>query len=120
MGGILTRWVFFDTIRLATAEGVMKAVIVTYVVKKGREKEFEKTLRRHWKILRTENLTTSQQPFLLRDPENPTVYKEIFEWKSRRSFEKAHQSDKVQKVWDSMKDLTEKGGVEPAHFTRIG
>jgi len=97
----------------------MKAVIVTYVVKKGREKEFERILRRHWKILRNENLTTDQFPFLLRDPENPTVYKEIFEWKSKSSFQKAHQSDKVQKIWKQMTQLTEGGGIELAHFRHI-
>ena len=97
----------------------MKAVIVTYVVKKGREAEFERTLRKHWKLLRSENLTTDQLPFLLKDPENPMVYKEIFEWKSRSSFQKAHESQRVQKIWNQMKKLTEEGGIEPAHFRRI-
>jgi hypothetical protein len=94
----------------------MKAVIVTYVVKKGQEQEFQKVLRKHWKILRNENLTTEQLPFLLRDPENPSVYKEIFEWKSRRSFQKAHESHKVQEIWRKLLDLTEEGGMEPANF----
>lgn len=97
----------------------MKAVIVTYIVKKGHEAEFEKTLRKHWKALRGENLTTQQNPFLLKDPESPTVYKEIFEWKSRDSFQKAHESAQVQKIWKKMVELTEKGGIEPAHFRRI-
>jgi len=97
----------------------MKAVIVTYVVKKGREKDFEKILRRHWKVLRSENLTTDQIPFLLRDPENPSVYKEIFEWKSKSSFEKAHQSVKVQEIWSKLTNLTEDGGIEPAKFQKI-
>ena len=97
----------------------MKAVIVTYVVKKGHEAEFERILRKHWKLLRSENLTTDQLPFVLRDPESPTVYKEIFEWKSRHSFQKAHESQRVQKLWNQMKKLTEEGGVEPAHFKRI-
>jgi quinol monooxygenase YgiN len=97
----------------------MKAVIVTYVVKKGHEAEFEKILRKHWKLLRSEKLTTDQLPFLLRDPESPMVYKEIFEWKSRHSFQKAHESQRVQKLWNQMKKLTEKGGIEPAHFKRI-
>jgi quinol monooxygenase YgiN len=94
----------------------MKAVIVTYVVKKGREKQFEKVLKRHWKVLRDENLTTGQLPFLLRDPENPSVYKEIFEWKSRRSFQKANQSRKVHEIWRKLLNLSEEGGMEPAHF----
>ena len=97
----------------------MKAVIVTYVVKKGKNKAFEKVLRKHWKVLRSENLTTDQLPYLLRDPENPSVYKEIFEWKSRTSFQKAHESVKVQKIWRQMMSLTEGGGMEPAHFQRI-
>jgi quinol monooxygenase YgiN len=97
----------------------MKAVIVTYVVKKGKEKEFEKTLRRHWKLLRKEKLTTHQLPFLLRDPESPMVYKEIFEWKSKTSFQKAHQSEKVRKIWGEIAELTEEGGIESAQFLRI-
>lgn len=97
----------------------MKAVIVTYIVKKGHEGEFQRVLRRHWKILRSENLTTDQLPFLLRDPENPMVYKEIFEWKSRDSFQKAHQSAKVQQIWKKMTELTVEGGIEPANFRRI-
>jgi hypothetical protein len=55
----------------------------------------------------------------LRDPENPSVYKEIFEWKSRRSFQKAHESVKVQKIWRELMHLTEEGGMEPANFQRI-
>ncbi len=105
--------IFSDSMRC------MKAVIVTYVVRKGREKEFERTLRKHWKILCGERLTTEQIPFLLRDPENPTVYKEVFEWRSRRSFEKAHQSEKVQAIWRKMMDLTEAGGIELARFKEI-
>lgn len=97
----------------------MKAVIVTYVVKKGKEKEFEKILRKHWKVLRKEKLTTNQLPFLLRDPESPMVYKEIFEWKSKHSFQKAHQSEKVRQIWREMTDLTEEGGIESAQFLRI-
>ena len=97
----------------------MTAVIVTYVVKKGREKEFEKILRRHWKVLRQEGLVTGQVPFLLLDPENPSVYKEILQWKNQRSMQKAHDSAKVQKIWSQMKDLTQEGGIEPAHFHTV-
>ena len=97
----------------------MKAVIVTYIVKKGKEKEFEKVLRKHWKLLRKEGLTTSQPPFLLRDPENPTVYKEIYEWKTASSMTRAHRHVTVQKLWEQMRELTEEGGIEPAHFNRI-
>lgn len=97
----------------------MKAVIVTYIVRKGREKEFEKVLRRHWRVLRKENLTTKQPPFLLQDPENPRVYKEIFEWMDRRAKQKAHQSPGVQKIWNELMLLTEEGGIEPAFFDRI-
>lgn len=97
----------------------MKAVIVTYVVKRGSEAEFIRILRRHWKVLRSEGLVTEQKPFLLQDPENPSVYKEIFEWKSRYSFQKANESDKVQKIWLSMMKLTVDGGIEAAYFQRI-
>lgn len=92
---------------------------MTYVVKKGKNSQFEKVLRKHWKVLRKENLTTDQLPFLLRDPENPSVYKEIFEWKSRTSFQKAHESKKVQEIWSLLMELTEEGGWEPANFQRI-
>ena len=97
----------------------MKAVIVTYIVKKGKEKEFEKVLRKHWRQLCKEKLTTAQAPFLLRDPENPTVYKEVFEWKTTSSMSKAYKHSTVQKVWDQMREFTEEGGIEPAHFKRI-
>src|SRR5262245_1488468 len=97
----------------------MKAAIVTYVVKKGQESEFEKVLRRHWRTLRSENLTTDQLPFLLKDPESPMVYKEIFEWKSRQSFQKAHKSKKVQDIFRKMIELTVEGGIETAFFNRI-
>jgi hypothetical protein len=97
----------------------MKAAIVTYVVKKGCENEFQKILRRHWKVLRGENLTTDQLPFLLKDAESPMVYKEIFEWKSKTSFQKAHESKKVQEIWRKMIELTVEGGIEPAFFNRI-
>jgi quinol monooxygenase YgiN len=97
----------------------MKAVIVTYIVKKGHEAEFERILRKHWKVLQSEDLTTEKRPFLLKDPESPTVYKEIFEWKNKNSLQKAHRSAKVQKIWKLMMDLTEEGGIEQAHFQHI-
>jgi hypothetical protein len=97
----------------------MKGVIATYVVKSGREKEFEKILRKHWKVLRSEELTTDQLPFILKDPENPSVYKEVFEWKSKKSFRKAHESRKVQEIWSKLTDLTEDGGIELASFEKI-
>jgi hypothetical protein len=97
----------------------MKGVIATYVVKRGCENEFEKILRKHWKVLRSEDLTTDQLPFILKDPENPSVYKEIFEWKSKKSFQKAHESRKVQEIWSKLTDLTEDGGIELASFQKI-
>lgn len=96
----------------------MKAVIITYVVKRGREKDFEKILRKHWRLLRSEKLTTEQPPFLLKDPENPTVYKEVFQWRAG-SATKAHSNAKVQKIWKEMEKLTVDGGIEPAHFERL-
>lgn len=100
-------------------KAAMKAVIVTYIVKKGREKQFEKVLKKHWKVLQEEQLTTNQAAFIFRDPENPTVYKEVFEWKTRKSLQKAEESDRVQKLWKQMMELTEEGGIEPAHFEKI-
>jgi len=97
----------------------MKAVIVTYIVKKGSETKFEKILREHWKALKQENLVTPQVPFLLRDPENPSVYKEIFEWQDSRSLKRAEKSEKIQKIWKRMTDLTIEGGIEPANFKRL-
>lgn len=97
----------------------MKAVIVTYVVKKGRETEFVRVLRRHWKILKSEGLATDQLPFLFCDPENPSIFKEIFEWRSKTSFKKAHQSPNVQKIWKTLNDLTLEGGIEHAYFNKI-
>jgi hypothetical protein len=97
----------------------MKAVIVTYIVKKGKEKEFEKVLRKHWRQLCKDKLTTAQAPFLLRDPENPTVYKEVFEWKVASSMSKAYRYPDVRKIWDHMRELTEEGGIEHGHFKRI-
>ncbi len=97
----------------------VNAVIVTYFVKKDHEAQFERILRKHWRVLRSENLTTDQLPFLLKDPESPGVYKEIFEWKSKRSFQMAHESESVRKIWRKMKELTEDGGIEPVRFRRI-
>jgi quinol monooxygenase YgiN len=97
----------------------MTAVIITYVVKKGCEKEFERILRKHWKVLRAEGFVTGQVPFLLLDPENPMVYKEILQWKNKRAMQKAHESHRVEKIWNQMKKLTEEGGIEPAHFNSI-
>ena len=97
----------------------MKAVIVTYVVKRGCEAEFVRAVRKHWKVLRSEGLTTDQLPFVLSDPENPSVYKEIFEWKSRSSFAKAHESARVQSIWKKLMDLTEEGGIELAYFKKM-
>jgi len=118
-GGALPSSIFHRLFSLVIISILMKAVVVTYVVKKGHEKEFERILRRHWKVLRSEKLTTDQLPFLLRDPENPVVYKEIFEWRSRDSFQKANESEKVKQIWKKMTELTMDGGIEPYHFKKI-
>lgn len=97
----------------------MTAVIVTYIVKKGREKEFERLLRKHWKVLLAEGLVTGQVPFLLQDPENLAVYKEILQWKNKNAMQKARASANVEKIWGKMKSLTQDGGVESAHFHSI-
>jgi hypothetical protein len=99
-------------------------VICTYRVKRGKEAEFRKLLRKHWPTLNRLGLVAAAPKIILRGPlaEGTRDIVEVFGWKAR-GFEVAHKSPAVLAIWEPMEQLCEARGGRPAmefpHFEPI-
>jgi hypothetical protein len=88
---------------------VLDKVMVTYRVKRGSEKKFEKLLQVHWPTLNRMKLVKGAPSIVFRGQRNRrTFYVEIFSWKSDEAVAHAHHLPEVMKVWEPMAALVEK------------
>ena len=93
-----------------------KTALCTYRVKRGKEKEFEKLLGRHWPTLRGLGLVNAKPPLQFRglDESKKTFFVEILTWRTPNSAEVAHHSPEVMAVWEGMGALVEERRGRPA------
>jgi quinol monooxygenase YgiN len=91
-------------------------VICTYRVKKGKEKDFETLLAKHWRTLREHDLATETPSKVYSGTEGPDApyYVEIFEWKDEAATETAHELPEVMAVWEPMGALCEERAGRPS------
>lgn len=75
-----------------------EAVIAAYRPKPGKGSELRKLIRQHRRTLDAASLITARPTLLLRARSDGTVL-EIFEWKSAKAADKAHQNATVRKLW---------------------
>ena len=74
-----------------------RIVIVAFQPKPETQERLAEIVRRHWQILRSENLVTDR-PAVLMHTDNGTIV-EVFEWQSKEAIEQAHQNPVVQSMW---------------------
>jgi hypothetical protein len=83
---------------------------VTYVPKKGKDKELLELIKKHWPTLKKAGLATNDPPQIYQatDKETGSVYFiEIFAWKDEQSSSVAHQMPEVMAVWEPMSNVME-------------
>lgn len=92
------------------AKGKPVLTHVTYVPKKGKEKELLELIKKHWPTLRKAGLATADAPqiFQARDKDTGNVYFiEIFAWVDDEASGAAHQMPEVMAVWEPMGNVME-------------
>jgi hypothetical protein len=78
--------------------GRAEAVIAAYRPKPGKESELRKLVRQHRLALDDARLVSSKPTILLRARSDGTVL-EIFEWKSAKAADEAHQNPALRALW---------------------
>ncbi|MEO8190554.1 MAG: hypothetical protein ABI682_09430 [Acidobacteriota bacterium] len=96
------------------------AMLCTYRIKKGKEKDFLGYLERHWPTLDRAGLVSSERPRVWKGVEKSgtVTFIETFEWKNARAPEVAHQTPEIMAIWEPMGGLAEEMHfleIEPVH-----
>lgn len=92
---------------------------VIYRPKKGREKDLEAMVRKHWPALDGVGLVTKEPARTWRATDKETgavFFVEMFSWKDGEASGLAHQTPEVMAIWESMGPLLERlelARVEP-------
>jgi len=72
-------------------------VIVAYKPKAGKEQQLLAAVRKHLKVLQTEQLVTDKPAYAMRAGDGTIV--EVFEWRSAEAIHQAHSNPAVQALW---------------------
>ena len=72
-------------------------VICAYRPKPGKQPQLRAILKDHLQILRRLGLATRRPSYLMRSLEG--TYVEVFEWKSAKAIERAHNNPTVHAMW---------------------
>lgn len=76
-----------------------------YQPHEGKEEQLNEVLKNHIKTLEAENLITSREPIRAQAADGTVI--EIFEWKSEKAKDAAHESPVVMKVWNDIMEIAE-------------
>ena len=88
-------------------------VLATYRVQPGGDGPFVDLLRRHWTTLHSLGVVTDEPATVLRSPEEPTTFVEIFTW-ADEGFARAREHPDVLAIWEPMEQLCEDRDGRPA------
>jgi hypothetical protein len=94
---------------------------VTYVPKKGKEKDLLALVKSHWPALKKAGLATEEpaQIYWAHDKHTSREYFiEIFAWKDEKASELAHQMPEVMAIWEPMGQVME-GARGPASIAQL-
>lgn len=80
-----------------------KIVIATYKPKPGKEKNLDRLVRDHVKVLRNQGLATLRPPMIMKSADGTVV--EVFEWISKQAIEEAQHNKDVQDYWARYKEV---------------
>lgn len=81
-----------------------ETVIALYRPHEGRSAELDDLVRRHWPLLREEELVTARRPLVLRGADGTIL--DIFEWRPGGAAD-AHENPRVQALWSRMMEVAE-------------
>src|SRR5258708_11263023 len=85
-------------------------VLCIYRVKKGKEGEFKKRLKKHGPALKKARLSSEMAPKIWQAESGRkpgTIFVEWMQWKDETSAHSAHQMPEVMAVWEPMGNLTD-------------
>ncbi len=92
-------------------------VLCIYRVKKGKEAEFKKLLKKHGPALKAAGLSGEAAPKIWKAESGRkpgVIFVEQMQWKDHNSSSAAHQMPEVMAVWEPMGELCE--GMEFLHL----
>lgn len=84
--------------------------LVIYRPKKGKDKEMQLLVEKHWPVLEEVGLVTKEQAKLWRatDKRSGEVYfVEMFQWKDGQASDIAHRTPEVMAIWETMGPILE-------------
>lgn len=78
--------------------------VCIYKIKKGKDAEFLKLLKKHWPTLHSAGLATDTPATAVRgtDKTGQVTFVETFAWKDRSGPRVAHETPEVMQVWEPM------------------
>lgn len=87
-----------------------EVVIAMYRPHKGKLKELEPLVRKHFATLKEYGLTTDRESFIGRSSDGSML--EIFEWATPEAAKKAHDHPAVAKIWEAMAEVCDFGTLK--------
>lgn len=75
-----------------------KIVIVAYKPKQGKEEVLNDLMRKHYSVLKEQDLVTNRKPVLMQAKDGTII--EVFEWKSEAAIKASHSNTEVLKMWE--------------------
>lgn len=102
-----------------------EVVFAVYVPHSGKGKELEKLVLGHSPALRELELITDRKEIVVRSSNGSMI--EVFEWRSAKAAEMAHEHPKVAKIWEAMAKVCDFGTLKSLpesekrfpHFTPV-
>ena len=82
-----------------------KIVIVAYKPKQGEEEVLKNLMRKHYSVLKDQDLITDRKSILMQAKDGTIV--EVFEWKSEDAIKAAHTNTEVLKMWEEYVEACE-------------
>lgn len=80
-------------------------VIACFKPKPGKEALLMEAVEEHLPVLRKENLVTGKENYVMKAKDGSII--EVFEWKSAKAIEDAHNNEQVLKLWKKFEESCE-------------
>ncbi len=79
-------------------------IVCRYLLKPGKQDEFEELLVGHWQVLHDAGLATKEPARLFRasDKAGNVAFIEMFSWREAASAQTAHETPQVMQLWEPM------------------
>jgi quinol monooxygenase YgiN len=92
--------------------------LVEYYAKDGQEERLARLLVDHWNRLHEAGFTTDRPAFLMRDPNDPGIFIEVFEWKDEDGPDAAWENSDIADFWNQVQALCD-NEIEPEYLENV-